>query len=552
MKIALAQINNKIGDLEGNFERIVSFIEKAKVLGADLVIFPELSVTGYPPRDLLDFDYFVEDNLKVIEKLKAHTDSIGVAIGYIDKSEKQFGKKYYNTAAFIYRGEIVHKHYKCLLPFYDVFDETRYFEPGKEVSTFEFKGKKLALTICEDIWNDKSYWDRPLYEFNPIEELQKKELDILLNLSASPYWVGKEKDRKLIISNIASLLKVPVIYVNQTGGNDDLLFDGLSFAMDANSKIQALCNDFNEDLLIYDSEKNSGIVKKVSDSEEKSLFKALRTGLKDYCHKLGFNKVVLGLSGGIDSAVTAVIACYALGNDNVLGITMPSMYSSEGSVTDSEKIAKNLKMKCKTIPIKDMFDSYIKGVQGDEPLKMDVAEENLQARVRGNILMMHSNRYGYLLLSTGNKSEMAMGYCTLYGDMSGGLSILSDVPKTMVYKLAEFINAYGEIIPYDIIEKPPSAELRPDQKDQDSLPPYEVLDDILKDYLEEHKPVCEITKKYPSEIVEMVVKKVNMNEYKRRQASIGLKVTTKAFGSGRRMPIVHGYDFGIRCKKDGK
>lgn len=550
MKIALAQINNKIGDLNENFDRIVSFIEKAIRLKADLIVFPELAITGYPPRDLLDYEYFIDDNLKILEKIKPYSNEIAIAIGYIDKSEKSYGKKYHNAAAFLYQGEIVHKHYKCLLPFYDVFDETRYFEPGKEVLTFEFKGKKLALTICEDIWNDKSYWDRPLYAFNPVEELQKKELDLLLNLSASPYWVGKDKDRELILSNITNTLNVPIVYVNQTGGNDDLLFDGCSFVMDADSQIQARCYDFNEDLIVYDFEKNSGSIRPISDTNEKSLFKALRLGLRDYCQKLGFNKVVLGLSGGIDSAVTAVIACYALGSDNVLGITMPSMYSSSGSIDDSLKLALNLKMKCITVPIVDVFNSYIKNVQPDEGLIMDVTEENLQARIRGNILMMHSNRSGAMLLSTGNKSELAMGYCTLYGDMSGGLAILSDVPKTMVYSLAEFINSYNELIPYDIILKPPSAELRPDQKDQDSLPPYDILDGILKEYLEEHKPICDIASRFPLEDVEMVVKKVNANEYKRRQSSIGLKVTTKAFGSGRRFPIVQNYDFGIKCRNE--
>lgn len=551
MKIALAQINNKVGDLKGNFKRIKESIEKALDSNADIVVFPELSITGYPPRDLLEFEYFVDDNLEILEKIKLLSNDIAIVIGFVDKNTEKYGKKYHNAAAFIYKNQIIHKHYKCLLPFYDVFDETRYFEPGKNVSTFEFKGKKIALTICEDIWNDKSYWERPLYEFNPVDQLHKDKPDILLNLSASPYWIGKGDDRNLIISNIAQFLKAPVVYVNQVGGNDDLLFDGISFVMDKNGEIVAKCTDFNEDMTIYDYEKNTGSIKSISDTEEKSLFKALRMGLKDYCQKLGFKKVVLGLSGGIDSAVTAVIACYALGSDNVLGITMPSMYSSRGSIADSQQLAKNLRMKCTVVPIADIFNSYIKTIQGDEGLVMDVAEENLQARIRGNILMMHSNRCGYLLLSTGNKSEMAMGYCTLYGDMSGGLSVLSDVPKTMVYRLAEFINGFNEIIPTDIITKPPSAELRPDQKDQDSLPPYDILDAILKEYIEDHKPICEIANKFPRETVEMIIKKVNANEYKRRQASIGLKVTTKAFGSGRRVPIVHGYNFRIdKCMEN--
>ncbi|EKE04529.1 MAG: hypothetical protein ACD_20C00052G0004 [uncultured bacterium] len=545
MKIALAQINTKVGDLTGNVNKIISYIDKAKNAGAELVIFSELSITGYPPRDLLDFDSFVQDNLLQLEKIKPFTNDIGVICGYVDINPAPFGRKYYNAAALIHKGEIISKHYKSLLPFYDVFDETRYFEPGKEVNSVDFLGKKLGITICEDIWNDKDYWQRPPYGFNPIERLTPQDVDIIINLSASPYWLNKEKDRFKILQNIAVRHKVPLIYVNQTGGNDDLIFDGVSYIIDKNGELKARGADFEEDLIIYDTQTNSGNINPISDTEEGSLLKALETGLRDYCHKSGFKKVVLGLSGGIDSAITAAIATFALGKENVLGITMPSMYSSEGSVQDSIELSKNLGIDCLNIPITDMFYSFTNNIQKDQGLLMDLAEENLQARIRANILMLYSNRYGSLLISTGNKSELSVGYCTLYGDMAGGLAVLSDVPKVMVYRLAHYINREKEIIPDSIITKPPSAELRPDQKDQDTLPPYEILDDILKEFVEENKSASEIAKKYPENIVDDVIRRVNNNEYKRRQASLGLKVTTKAFGSGRRIPIVQGYKFGI-------
>ncbi|OGI17357.1 MAG: NAD+ synthase [Candidatus Melainabacteria bacterium RIFOXYA2_FULL_32_9] len=545
MRIALAQINTKVGDLTDNVNKIISYIDKAKNSGAELVIFSELTITGYPPRDLLDFESFVQDNLAQLEKIKPFTNDIGVICGYVDVNPAPFGRKYYNAAALIYKGEIISRHYKSLLPFYDVFDETRYFEPGKEINSVEFLGKKLGISICEDIWNDKDYWQRPLYGFNPVEKLASQGIDIIINLSASPYWLNKEKDRFKILQNIATRHKVPLIYVNQVGGNDDLLFDGVSYVIDQMGELKARGTDFKEDLIIYDTETNSGEIKPISDTEEESLLKALVTGLKDYCHKSGFQKVVLGLSGGIDSAVTAAIASLALGPENVLGITMPSMYSSEGSVEDSKQLAENLGINYLNIPIADMFYSYINNVQKDQGILMDLAEENLQARIRANILMLYSNRYGSLLISTGNKSELSVGYCTLYGDMAGGLAVLSDVPKVMVYRLAHHINSEKEIIPDAVITKAPSAELRPDQKDQDTLPPYEILDDILKEFVEENKSADEIAEKYHKSIVNDVIRRVNNNEYKRRQASLGLKVTTKAFGSGRRIPIVQGYKFGI-------
>ncbi|MFH0702580.1 MAG: NAD+ synthase [bacterium] len=545
MKTALVQINTRVGDLNGNTDKIINYINRAKSNKTELVIFPELTITGYPPRDLVDFECFVRDNLAQLEKIKNHTKNIGVICGFIDINPESYGKKYYNAAALIYNGEIISKHYKCLLPSYDVFDETRYFETGKEVKPVEFLGKKLGITICEDIWNDKDYWERPLYGFNPVDELVNQGANVIINISASPYWLNKEKERFKILKSLAVKYKLPLIYANQIGGNDDLLFDGVSLVFDQNGELKARGGDFKDGLINYNLDSNHGEIHAISDSEEKSLFKALRIGLKDYCQKIGFKKVILGLSGGIDSALTAAIACYSIGNINVLGVTMPSMYSSKESVEDSQKLAKNLGIEYLNIPITDTFYSFINNVSENQELIMDTAEENLQARIRANILMFYSNRYNYLLLSTGNKSELSVGYCTLYGDMCGGLNILSDVPKNMVYKLADFFNLNREIIPYSIINKAPSAELRPNQKDQDSLPPYDVLDDILKDYIEENKCPEEIIKKYPENIVKSVITKINSSEYKRRQATLGLKVTTKAFGSGRRFPIAQGYDFRI-------
>ncbi|MFA6989478.1 MAG: NAD+ synthase [Candidatus Gastranaerophilaceae bacterium] len=543
MKIALSQINPKIGDLNGNIDKIISFIEKAIDKKADIIVFSELAITGYPPRDLLDFEYFVEDNIKQLEVLVKYSKDIAIICGFIDKNTTGKGKKYHNAAAFIYDGKIVHTYHKSLLPFYDVFDETRYFEPGKEFEPIEFKGKKIGLTICEDIWNDKGLDENSLYVCNPIEELAKKGVEFFINISASPYHLNKEKQRFNMISQIAKKHSLPVVYVNQVGANDDLLFDGVSFAVNKKGELISRCKDFEEDMTILEIDSKVCEIKEISSSEEESIFKALSKGLKDYCGKMGFKKVIIGLSGGIDSTLTAVIACDALGSENVLGITMPSMYSSTGSVTDSQVLAENLGMKCITIPIKPIFDSYINSLQFEEGVLMDLAEENLQARIRANILMMYSNRQCYLLLSTGNKSEMSVGYCTLYGDMAGGLNLLSDVPKTMVYRVSKYINRNKEIIPSGVIVKPPSAELRPDQKDQDTLPEYDVLDDILKMYVEEYKDPLKIAEKYPKELVFNIIKKINNNEYKRNQATLGLKVTTKAYGSGRRFPLVQGYDF---------
>jgi len=392
MRVALAQINPKVGDLAGNADKIVNFIKKAKEAEADLVIFPELAISGYPPRDLLDFEIFVQDNLVQLDRIKEFSYDIAVICGYIDVNSEPYGRKYHNAAAFMNEGEIVYRYYKSLLPFYDVFDENRYFEPGSDFEPVEFMGKKLGITICEDAWNDKDYWDRLPYGLNPVNELVDKGSDIIINISASPYWLNKEKVRFDILKHIANQHKLPILYVNQVGGNDDLIFDGVSYVIDRNGKLCARGYDFKEDLVIYNFGNNFGYTHEISNKEEESLLKALELGLKDYCRKCGFKSVVLGLSGGIDSALTAVIASRALGSENVVGITMPSMYSSSGSVDDSKKLAKNIGIKCLEFPVKDIFYSYINTFKDE--VRMDLAEENLQARIRSNILMTYSNRYG--------------------------------------------------------------------------------------------------------------------------------------------------------------
>lgn len=541
MKIAIAQINPKIGDLKNNTAKIIDKIELAKAHGVDLVVFSELCVTGYSPFDMLDFKSFVRDNISALEEIAAHTQGIAAIVGYVDFNSKSSGRKYRNSAAFIQNGEVIARYNKSLLPFYDVFHETRYFEPGEDVTVVDFQGHKIGLSICEDLWNDKSSFDRQQYAFNPIEKLIEKDADIVVNLSASPYILHKEEKRMRIIKKLAQKYSVPFVYANQVGANDDLLFDGQSFVIDAQGQVQAQCKDFEEDFVVYDLDANRGEIRTSDATDEAKIVKALTMGLRDYCAKLGFKKVIFGLSGGIDSALTGYFAAQALGAENVLAITMPSKYSSSGSVDDSVDLARNLGIELKNISIKPMFDVFKKEL-GDEVLT-GLSEENLQARLRSNILMSYSNRYGHLLLSTGNKSEMAVGYCTIYGDMSGGMNLISDLPKTLVYRVCRYINREEEIIPWNIITKPPSAELRPDQKDQDSLPEYDVLDDIIEDYVVLNKPTAEIYAKYDKETVDDVIRKITGAEYKRRQATLGLKITSKAFGSGRKVPIVQGYHF---------
>ena len=544
MKIALAQINQTVGDFKKNTEKICLSINRAKCKGADLVAFPELAVTGYPPKDFLDIPAFVDENLKALEEIAHSTSGIAAIVGFVDKNKRPYGKLVHNAAAFIQDQKIVSVHHKSLLPTYDVFDECRYFEPAHTISPVRFKNYTLGISICEDIWNDEEFWTRPLYEIDPIENLISNGANVIINISSSPFTVGKHEEIRLrMLTHDAVKYKVPFIYVNQVGGNDDLVFDGNSTVINAQGKLIAQAAIFEEDLMVVDIENPSVHVQPKRYSPIETIHMALIAGLRDYVTKCGFKKVVIGLSGGIDSAVTAALAVESLGSDNVIGVLMPSQFSSQGSIDDAAKLALNLGIAYKIIPIKDVFEIYQNTLKTEfKGLLFDITEENLQARIRGNILMALSNKYGYLVLTTGNKSELAVGYCTLYGDMSGGFALISDVPKTMVYELANFINRKKEVIPKNSIDKPPSAELRPNQLDQDSLPPYDIMDGILKAYVEDARGVGEIVRMgFDEKTVREIIRKVNRNEYKRRQAAPGIKVTSKAFGSGRRMPIAHNF-----------
>lgn len=539
MKIALAQINTTVSALEYNVNKIKSYIAKARQQGAELVIFPEMTITGYPPKDLLEFPWFIEKNLKALEDVINATKDIGVIVGYVDYLRDNVGKDRFNAAALIDNTTLISKHYKSLLPTYDVFDEGRYFEPAKDVRVTEFRGLRLAITICEDIWNSELYWGRRLYEFDPVQELANQGFDYLINISASPFWLGKRTKKREMFQSIARQYERPLIQVNLVGGNDELIFDGWSTVLNPQGKILAQTRDFEESLVIFDTATLTGEIEPETNEGVERVYRALILGLRDYVRKTGFKKVVIGLSGGIDSSVVCALAVHALGKDNVLGVLMPSRYSSESSVRDAEELATRLGIEYKIIPIESIYQSYLDTLTPHfEGKEYDVTEENIQARIRGNILMALSNKHGYLVLSTGNKSEISVGYCTLYGDMAGGLAVISDVPKMQVYELARYLNREIEIIPQNILLKPPSAELRPNQKDTDSLPPYEILDQIIHAYVEEHKSIDEIARMgFDRETVEKMVKRIEQTEYKRHQAPPGLKVTSKAFGFGWRMPI---------------
>lgn len=548
MRITLAQMNPVVGDLKGNLSKLVDVLTKASQDSSDLLVLPELFLVGYPPKDLLERRWFVQKTIQVIDELvKISNDypETGILFGAPLPTGKDTGKGLYNSAILIHRGQTLSTHHKSLLPTYDIFDETRYFDPAPEIQTVPFKGETLGISICEDAWNDPLLWSRgKYYAFDPIEELAKKGAGILINISASPFEMGKEEVRFSLIRNHAQKHKLPFVFVNQIGGNDELIFDGRSFCLDKNGEPIAIFPSFKEHVQTVDMNLSGTSGVYVFQDKIESVYEALILGVRDYMKKCGFTKAVVGLSGGIDSALVCYLAKEAIGGNNVLGITMPSPYSSRGSVEDSRRLAEKIGIQFKIIPITTIFDSYLDTLKEyfkeKEP---DITEENIQARIRGNILMAFSNKFGYLVLSTGNKSELAVGYCTLYGDMSGGLSVLSDVPKTMVYELAKHINRKSEIIPQEIIEKPPSAELKPNQIDQDTLPPYPILDQILHHYIEESASRDEIIKMgFDAETTRWVVKAVERNEYKRRQASPGLKVTTKAFGVGRRMPIAAKHD----------
>jgi NAD+ synthase (glutamine-hydrolysing) len=547
MRIALGQINTTVGDLAGNVDRMADFTRRAAGAGAGLIVFPELSVTGYPPRDLVEKPTFAERSEREVERLARETAGLDIAIvcGYVGRSNSSTGKRATNSAAVVRGGRILFRQTKLLLPTYDVFDEARYFVPGESQSVFTLDGVPLALTICEDAWNDKQFWERPLYSRDPVEELVRSGGRLLVSINASPYHMDKRALRRQLFAATARRHRIPLVSVNLVGGNDSLLFDGSSFAMDAAGNVIASAASFREDLIFADFETGHGDRNENLADECEAVYEALVMGTRDYLEKCGFRSVLLGLSGGIDSSLTAVIAADAVGRENVAGVAMPGPFSSEGSLTDARALAGNLGIRFLVAPITGVYETFL-GVL--DPLfagaPRDVTEENLQARLRGVILMALSNKWNALVLTTGNKSELAVGYCTLYGDMAGGLAVISDVPKTLVYRLARVANQrHPGAIPESVFEKPPSAELRPGQKDTDSLPSYDILDQILRAYVEEYQAPQEIaqTLGFPLELVRRVINMVDRNEYKRQQAAPGLKVTTKAFGIGRRFPIAQRY-----------
>ena len=543
MRIALGQIDTTVGDLAGNVGLMTRFARRAAALKADLVVFPELSLTGYPPRDLVEKPSFLERTEKKLAKLAAETADLALAViaGYAGRSGIANGRPAANRAALIRGGQVVFRQQKMLLPTYDVFDEGRNFQPAETQSLVTIAGRRTALAICEDAWNDRDAAAKGLYERNPVEELASQGAELLIIINGSPYFMGKRALRREIFAATARRHGIPVIYVNQVGGNDQLVFDGSSFALDARGRVIASAASFAEDLVVVDTDAGAGDLRENFADECEAVYEALVLGTRDYLRKCGFRRVLLGLSGGIDSSLSAVIAVDAVGAGNVVGVSMPGPYSSDHSVTDARSLAESLGIQFQMVPISGVYESFLKvldPVFGGAP--RDVTEENLQARLRGNTLMALSNKWNALVLTTGNKSELAVGYTTLYGDMCGGLAVISDVPKTLVYKLSRVANRrHPGAIPENVFTKPPSAELRPDQKDSDSLPEYGVLDRILRAYVEEYQPPQRIaaSEGLPLELVREVVNKVDRNEYKRQQAAPGLKVTTKAFGIGRRFPI---------------
>ncbi len=539
MKIALAQFNPTVGDFAGNSARILSLAAEAKQRGAELAVFSELCLCGYLPQDLLERPAFIDRNQKELKELAAKIPLPSI-VGYAGRVKNGTGKSIANKAALISSGKVVFEQSKMLLPTYDVFDESRYFQPAERQTVFGFNGEQLGITVCEDAWNDKNFWANLRYDRDPVAEIVAQGSTVLLNISASPYTIDKRSLRIEMLRTIAMSHRRPIIYVNQVGGDDSLIFDGASFAITPDGRVAAQAAAFEEDLVLFDTVTGQGEIHAQPQEEIAYAYLALVTGTYDYVRKCGFKKVLIGLSGGIDSAVVAAIATDALGKENVLGVSMPGPFSSGGSKSDATILAKNLGIEFITLPITDVFDAYLKALGpafGDRP--RDVAEENIQARIRGNYLMAISNKFGSMVLSTGNKSELAVGYCTLYGDMAGGLAVISDVPKLMVYELARWINRDREVIPQATLDKPPSAELRPNQTDEDSLPPYGTLDRILKAYIEDLKSPQEIAGHYGFDLklVQDIALRVDRNEYKRKQAAPGLKITSRAFGFGRPFPI---------------
>jgi len=540
MKIGFAQINPIVGDLSGNFEQIAGAYERLTAAGAELVVTPELAITGYPPQDLLFKSQFVPQNLEILEKLQSRVRGAGLLVGFVDRNQGR-GKPFHNAAALLQSGAPISKTHKSLLPTYDVFDEDRYFEPARSVTPLMFGNKKIGVTICEDIWTER-YLPRPLYDVEPVRSLVEQGAEIILNLSASPFGLGKPGIRREMVATLARTHGRAICYCNVVGGNDQLVFDGNSFAVNSSGELIAQLPGFRTAGEVVETEATQTMQPPASD-DMGELFEALSLGVRDYLTKCNFKSTVLGLSGGIDSAIVAAVAVNALGPENVLGASMPSPYSSRGSIDDALALARNLGIKCLQIPIANAFTAFkAQFAESFDGLSEDTTEENMQARLRGMTLMALSNKFGHLLLTTGNKSELAVGYCTLYGDMAGGLAVISDVPKTMVYALARWINRDREIIPVSTIEKPPSAELKPGQTDQDTLPPYDVLDEILRLYVEENMSARDIIAHgFDEKTVRWVQRRVDLNEYKREQAAPGIKVTSRAFGAGRRMPIAQKY-----------
>lgn len=545
MRIGICQLNPTIGDFAGNARKIAAAYRDCVALGADLVLTPELSVCGYPPRDLIYRSKFVPRSLEVLADLATGTGATPLVAGYVDFSDGGPGPRHINAAALLQHGRVVRRFQKCLLPTYDVFDEARYFQPAAEVGWFDHAGHRIGVTICEDIWTE-DYLPTKLYVKNPPAALAQAGADLIVNLSASPFHAGKAGERLAMLADVARETNCAVVYCNAVGGNDQLVFDGHSLAVGADGEALARLPGFREEIRVVDLEKP-----KAGDSDDSAwaeceaeeIFGALSLGVRDYLGKCGFKSAVIGLSGGIDSALTAAVAADALGSENVVGVTMPTQFSSAGSVSDSVALAAHLGIRCHEVPIQTVFEAIKAQTRLlFEGRPEDVTEENMQSRIRGLILMSISNKLGHLLLTTGNKSELAVGYCTIYGDMCGGLAVISDLPKVKVYEVARWLNREREIIPWTTIEKAPSAELRPDQKDQDTLPPYEILDAILERYVEQHWSTDEIVADgFAAETVRWVARAVDLNEWKRQQAAPGIRVTTKAFGMGRRFPIAQRY-----------
>ena len=549
MRIAIAQLDYTIGAFDANLALMGDAVALARAEKADLVIFTELSTIGYPPGDLLERSDFVDRNLTQLERVAALSDDeLGLVVGFVDRNTAGHGKGLFNSAALCVGGRLVARYRKCLLPTYDVFDEARYFEPGGPAKPLLFKGVRLGVSVCEDVWADPDLDGRSIYHRDPVLEQVEAGAELLINISASPFELGKAAQRRDLVRRYAAQSGRFFVYANQVGANDELVFDGHSIVVDPTGRVVVRARDFAPDLLIHDIDLDAaagdpGVLRPVAESEEEQACMALELGLKDYASKTGFDAVLLGLSGGIDSALTAAVAARALGPDKVLGVAMPTRYSSEGSVADAEALVANLGIDYRIIPIDRIFQAYLDGLaetfEGTEP---DVTEENIQARIRGGVLMALSNKFGRLLLTTGNKSELAVGYATLYGDMAGGLAVISDVPKTLVYRICNHLNREVETIPQTIIDKPPSAELRPDQTDQDSLPPYDELDRVVEGYVERNRSVEQLVSEgIDRDVVEQVVALIDRAEYKRRQAAPGIKITAKAFGIGRRYPIVADY-----------